>query len=286
MDAEALDVDAVRAFVLVADLGSFTRAADVLETAQASVSLKLKRLERALGCRLLERTPRHVALTLRGAQFIGPARDLLAAHGRARESLAVTPPRVVRVGVSDHVAGPDLPLILSRLAGQDGRPVAEVHLAPSREVEGLFERKALDAAVIRHEGAKAKGRTLFEDEVGWFASPAFAPPAGAPLPLANLAAPCGQRAVAIQALDKAKVPWREVFVGGGVMSVGAALTAGIAVAALAARVAPAGSIDVGRRLGLPTLPRSRVILLSRVTEKEQQQALRVLLSAFRTRVAR
>ena len=46
---KVLDLDAVRAFVLVADLASFTRAADALGTTQSAVSLKLKRLEAHLG---------------------------------------------------------------------------------------------------------------------------------------------------------------------------------------------------------------------------------------------
>ena len=53
-----LDLDAVEAFVRIAELGSFTRAAEAMRTTQAAVSLKLKRLEERLGCRLVERTPR------------------------------------------------------------------------------------------------------------------------------------------------------------------------------------------------------------------------------------
>ncbi len=44
----ALDLEAVQAFVLVADLRSFTRAADILDTTQSAISLKLKRLEERL----------------------------------------------------------------------------------------------------------------------------------------------------------------------------------------------------------------------------------------------
>ena len=40
-----LDVDAVRAFTLVADFQSFTRAAEAMDTTQAAISMKLKRLE-------------------------------------------------------------------------------------------------------------------------------------------------------------------------------------------------------------------------------------------------
>ena len=40
-----LDLEAVQAFVLVADLKSFTRAAEAMDTTQSAVSLKIKRLE-------------------------------------------------------------------------------------------------------------------------------------------------------------------------------------------------------------------------------------------------
>jgi hypothetical protein len=60
---KALDLDAVKAFVLTADLQSFTRAAEALKSTQSAVSLKLRRLEDQLGRRLLERTPRQVRLS-------------------------------------------------------------------------------------------------------------------------------------------------------------------------------------------------------------------------------
>lgn len=44
MIATSLDLDAVRAFVQIVELGSFTRAAEALQITQAAVSLKLKRL--------------------------------------------------------------------------------------------------------------------------------------------------------------------------------------------------------------------------------------------------
>ena len=55
---KALDIEAVQAFVLVADLNSFTRAAEAMDTTQSAVSLKIKRLEDGLGRRLLWSEPR------------------------------------------------------------------------------------------------------------------------------------------------------------------------------------------------------------------------------------
>lgn len=69
MTDRALDLEAVRAFIRIAELGSFTRAAEALQTTQAAVSLRLKRLEDRLGFRLVERTPRSVELSAQGATF-------------------------------------------------------------------------------------------------------------------------------------------------------------------------------------------------------------------------
>ncbi|MBE7246465.1 MAG: LysR family transcriptional regulator, partial [Actinomycetospora chiangmaiensis] len=83
MLARPLDLDGVIAFVRVVDLGSFTRAAEALATSQAAVSLRLKRLEDRIGARLLDRTPRHVAVTRQGELFLPAARRLLEAHDSA-----------------------------------------------------------------------------------------------------------------------------------------------------------------------------------------------------------
>src|ERR1700733_1241964 len=102
---EVLDLDAVQAFIRIAELGSFTRAAEAMRTTQAAVSLKLKRLELRLGCRLVERTPRHVQLSAQGAAFLDHARELLEAHDRALGVFASARQRLA-IGISDHVAGP------------------------------------------------------------------------------------------------------------------------------------------------------------------------------------
>src|SRR5690348_6438958 len=109
---QPLDLDAVQAFVLVADLRSFTRAAEALGTTQSAVSLKLKRLEERLRRRLVERTPRLVRLSADGTVFLERARELLAAHERALAKLEAVPRRL-GLGISDHAAGAALPAMLA-----------------------------------------------------------------------------------------------------------------------------------------------------------------------------
>lgn len=284
--ARTLDIDTVQAFALVADLASFTRAAEVLDTSQATVSLKLKRLEARLDARLLERTPRHVRLTAQGERFLPAARNLLEAHERALSGIQTAVPSRLTLGISDHVAGPELPLLLARLNAYDPSLVVEVRIASSRDVVARYGHGELDAVIARRGDDNADGEILFREPFRWFASPSFQHRSGESLRLAALAAPCGIRALAIDALDEAGLPWREAFVGGGVMALGAAVSAGLAVAALAQRVAPAGAIDVGADLGLPPLPGQDIVLMSRPGRRDAREVLKVLAAAFRSAAAR
>lgn len=275
-----LDVDAVRAFVLVADFQSFTRAAEALETSQAAISVKLKRLEDRLGERLIDRTPRVVRLSARGAAFLGVARDFISAHERALAGLS-SAPRRFSLGIADQVTGSELPILLARLHAHDPALLIEVQIDGSRNLLSAFERGKLNAAIVRREDERRNGEVLAHERFGWFASPGFEHRDGEPLRLASLATTCGVRNIATRALDAAGKRWIEVFVGGGTAAVVAAVSAGLAVAALAYRVAPVGVADVSERLGLPELPSSEIVLHSNLSDLRSRSAMRTLAAAFR-----
>lgn len=277
-----LDLDAVRAFVLVAELRSFTRAADALDTTQSAVSLKLKRLESHLGRQLLERTPRIVRLSADGLAFLNGARDLLSAHERALGTLTDDERRLA-LGLSEHVADAQLARQLASLRAHDPGLVIELHLGHSATLLAQYDERRLDAVIVRQDdGDPARGdaQPLFAEPLVWLAAPGFQWQTGTPLPLALLSAPCAVRAAAIRALDAAQTGWREVFVGGGVAAVGAALEAGLAVSPLARRVAPRALVEVGERFGLPALPVSRVQLHSRVREPRSAATLQLLAASL------
>ena len=283
MVERSLDLDAVEAFVRIAELGSFTRAAEAMGTAQGAMSLKLKRLEDRLGCRLIERTPRHVQLSARGAAFLEHARELLAAHDRALATFAQARQRLT-IGISDHVAGPELPALIARMNQQDPQLLIEIRIGSSGDLLQSYDRRELDAVLARMHVGRSDGELLAEEPFGWFAAPGWQHRAGEPLPLATLAEPCGVRAMAGQALDAAGIAWAEVFVGGGVAAVAAAVMAGLGVAALAPRMLPLGAVDVGARLGLPALPRLPVLLHTRTQDGRPRDAMTALSAAFRSAV--
>ncbi len=275
-----LDVESVSAFVLVADLGSFTKAARALGTSQAAVSVKIKRLEDRLGYRLLERTPRKVQLSAQGTTFLKPARHFISAHEMAVRGLSAASRRLT-LGISDQVAGPGLPGLLANLGAHAPSLVIEVHIEASRNLMDSFDRGSLNAVIVRREDDRRGGEHLLRERLGWFAAPHWEYDLKQPLRLASLAATCGIRGLATQALDEAGIAWMEVFIGGGIGAIGAAVSAGLAVAALPYSVAPIGALDVGSELKLPRLPDSDVVLHSGLTDHEARRALNTLAASWR-----
>ncbi|MBX7080160.1 MAG: LysR family transcriptional regulator [Nannocystaceae bacterium] len=118
-----LQLDNLRAFLHVAEAGSFTRGAAQLGVPKARVSQQVRRLEHALGCRLLHRTTRAVRCSPDGERVLARARSLLdaaqelqtlfagdaALRGRVRVDLPV---RLAR-----RVVIPRLPELLARHPG-------------------------------------------------------------------------------------------------------------------------------------------------------------------------
>jgi DNA-binding transcriptional LysR family regulator len=275
-----LDVEAVQAFVAIADLQSFTRAANMLGTTQGAISVKLKRLEDRVGRKLVERTPRMVRLSAQGAVFLERARDFLEAHDRAIAGLSEVRRRFA-LGIAAHVAGPEVPTLLARLHAHDPALTIEVRLDTSNVLLDAFDRGELDAAIIRREDDNRDGEVLAPEHFGWFAAPCFVHRAGEPLRLAATSPSCSIRNMSMRALDAAGIPWTEVFLGHGSVVMADAVSAGLAAGVFSRRLAPAGTIEVSEKFGLPEIPSTEIVLLSTLTDKKSCAALRTLVAAFR-----
>lgn len=99
-----MNIEAVRAFVAVAEEGQFRLAADCLDISQQAVSKRIAALEAELGTALFKRTPSGAALTQDGRTFLPHAGAILAA---VREAFASVQPgtRPLRVDVLDRGTG-------------------------------------------------------------------------------------------------------------------------------------------------------------------------------------
>jgi len=72
-----IPIDGIQAFVCVAEVGSFNRAADKLSITQTALTRRIQRLEAFVGTRLLDRTTRATALTQMGREFLPLAARLV-----------------------------------------------------------------------------------------------------------------------------------------------------------------------------------------------------------------
>ena len=85
--SELLDSRQLRAFHVLARTGSFTQSARELHITQSGISHSMKALEAEIGCRLLDRLGKKVALTQAGEQLLQHAEKILNEMGMAREAL-------------------------------------------------------------------------------------------------------------------------------------------------------------------------------------------------------
>lgn len=74
-------------FIHVAELGSFTKAADQLGYSQSTISFQIKQLEEELGCLLFERINHTITLTEKGHELISYAHQIRALTDEFRENL-------------------------------------------------------------------------------------------------------------------------------------------------------------------------------------------------------
>jgi DNA-binding transcriptional LysR family regulator len=107
------------AFLGVASSCSFTKTAQRLHLSQAALSAIIRELESQLQCRLLNRTTRTVSLTEAGKAFLPVATQVInAIEGSALElgKMGREEQRVLRVGVTPHIAVSLMPAVLRQYA--------------------------------------------------------------------------------------------------------------------------------------------------------------------------
>lgn len=140
-----MDLEAVRTFIVAADLGQFQGAADELTVTQQAVSKRIATLERELGVRLFTRTARGAQLTVDGQAFAPHARALLAAAERA--IAAVRPgQRALRVDVPGRRFSPAR-LLRNFRQTRPGTELDVVTLADAAAAIAAIDAGTIDAAI-------------------------------------------------------------------------------------------------------------------------------------------
>ncbi len=133
--------------VAVAELGSFTRAAESLHVSQPSLSQQIQALEAEVGGPLLDRPPKPVAPTAAGRAFLSEARVTVASAERAmavaRRTMRLVP-ETIEVATVRSLAVSMFPDCLQRWQEQMPGVAIRLHEHPHRRavVEAVRERRA------------------------------------------------------------------------------------------------------------------------------------------------
>jgi DNA-binding transcriptional LysR family regulator len=146
-----LNLDHLRSFVDVVELGSFSAAAARLNLTQPAVSQQIRLLESRVGTRLIERTGRRAMPTAAGAELLAHARRIEAMANDALEAMRRHAAGVtgrVRLGTGATACIYLLPAILGRLRQRFPALDIVVSTANSAVVLEALEQNRIDLGLV------------------------------------------------------------------------------------------------------------------------------------------
>jgi DNA-binding transcriptional LysR family regulator len=111
---KGLELQQLKTFMAVAEVGSFTKAAQLLDYAQSSISAQVRSLEDELGIKLFERIGRGICPTQEGKRLLIYAKQLIDLAAEAKESLMGNnlPQGTLTIGAPESLSIFKLPALL------------------------------------------------------------------------------------------------------------------------------------------------------------------------------
>jgi DNA-binding transcriptional LysR family regulator len=168
-----IDFDGIQAFVSVAELGGFHRAAKELSLTQTALTRRVQKLEDYLGLRLLDRTTRSVALTAVGREFLPKARAIVgemnSAVGELKE-MARTSRGGFTLACMSTMSARMLPLLLRRYTDlHPGNRIRLLDMTSNDVREAVLSREAEVGIAIHGEAhPELSERFLFDDALMFY----------------------------------------------------------------------------------------------------------------------
>ncbi len=253
--SDTLDIDLLRTFAVIAEMGALSRAATRIGRTQAAISLQVQRLERVVGHPLLERTGRGVHLTAQGTRLLGHAHRILQYHDEALAELSGRGlSGTIRFGCPDDYAVRFLPQLLRGFARVHPKVQVEVHCAHTPRLLEQLERHALDLALASF-AEQEKGRTIIRREpLVWVGAEGSNAVHRKPLRLALTDPDTLDHRAARRSLDAAGRAYRVAYASASLAGLTAVVRSGQAIAVLTRTAVPDDLRVLSAESGLPPLP--------------------------------
>ncbi len=261
LDVDFLEPERLRAFVAVAELKSFSRAAERLHIAQPTVSIQVRRLEEAVGRLLFIRRSTTVDLTPEGEAMLGYARELLEVIRRARLQFSQPPLEgSVRLGLIDDFNVTALPEILGGLRRRHSRFELYVGVGTSADLLNQLRANALDVVLTKRVKGGTEGEFLSRQKLVWVGQPGVLEREPDAVPLVLPPPDTVPREAVLRALREAGRRWAVRFEASTITGLRAAVLAGLGVAAFGVGMIPPDLTPLPADAPLPSLEEAEFIL--------------------------
>lgn len=257
-----LEIDLLRAFVAVAETGSFTAAADVVGRSQSAVSQKILRLEEILDRRVFDRTSRSLSLTRDGERLLVSARRMLEFNDAAvRELREPRAAGTMRLGISEDFIPGQLPSLLARFNRTYPSVLIELMTGLSCELLEAYDDGRIDAVIAKKDGTAQRGRVIWREPLVWMAAADYQLDFSSPARLVMLRPPCTYRELMIASLDGVRREWAAVCTASSLMAVQAAVAGGLGVTVLGRSFVQQGMQILTAPDHWPSLPMTEIVIL-------------------------
>ncbi|MDF9773156.1 LysR substrate-binding domain-containing protein [Pseudomonas baetica] len=279
MQASDLEIDLLRAFIAVAETGSFTAAAKVIARSQSAVSQKIIRLEEILGFRVFERTSRALTLTLDGERLLVGARKMMVHFDTfMREIKEPATVNLLRLGISENLVPTQLPKLLSRFSTLYPDIQLELTTGLSNDLLTDYEAGRLDVVIAKRKinPNAQRGRIIWREPLVWIAAKDYEIEASRPVRLVMMRPPCAYRAIMIEAMASVRREWTSACLASSLIGVQAAVAGGLGITALGTSFLQDGMRILEPSEKLPTLPTTEVAVIG--DEARTQHLLQPLVS--------
>ena len=253
MSYQNLQIDWLKSFVAIVDAGSLSSATTSVHRSQSAVSMQLKKLEHAVGCKLMVRGARHNELTAEGQILLGYARRILDLHAEAQAAFhGEELTGQVRLGVPDDYAAKYITPVLRNFAPRFGGVEIELNCEQSTSLIPKVEANDLDLALVSRDNVN-RGTLLFHEPMVWVGTPQFELWRRDTLPIAVYESSSLARRSAINSLALQGKRYKVVYNSSSLAGQIAAVESGLAIAAFTQCSVPSHLDILGEEHGLGPL---------------------------------